>query len=69
MLSALSALFLIYFLKVGNPLVWGFFPLVWLAFLVWLVAGLIFYFFYGRRKSTVALQLVEGLPPVQPRVN
>jgi APA family basic amino acid/polyamine antiporter len=69
MLCALSALFLIYFLRVGNPLVWGFFPLVWLAFLVWLVAGLIFYFSYGRRKSTVALQLVEGLPPAQPRVN
>lgn len=53
-LSAVSALFLIYFLKVGNPLVFGFFPLVWLAFLVWLVIGLAVYFFYGRRKSTVA---------------
>ncbi len=68
-LSALSALFLIYFLKVGNPLVWGFFPLVWLAALVWLVVGLAFYFSYGRRKSTLALQAVEGLAPVQPRVN
>jgi basic amino acid/polyamine antiporter, APA family len=54
--SAVSALFLMYFLKVGNPLVWGFFPLVWLSFLVWFVAGLIFYFSYGRRKSTVALE-------------
>jgi APA family basic amino acid/polyamine antiporter len=53
-LSAISALFLIYFLRVGNPLVWGFFPLVWLAFTIWLMAGLLFYFFYGRRKSTVA---------------
>ncbi|MBV8374483.1 MAG: amino acid permease [Candidatus Eremiobacteraeota bacterium] len=64
-----SALFLIYFLKVGNPLVWGFFPLVWLAFLVWLAAGLMLYYSYGRRKSTVALQEVEGLAPRQPRVN
>ena len=52
--SAVSALVLIYFLKIGNPLVWGFFPLVWLAFLVWLVAGLALYFSYGRRTSTVA---------------
>jgi basic amino acid/polyamine antiporter, APA family len=68
-LLAISALFLIYFLKVGNPLVWGFFPLVWLAFLIWLVAGLLLYFSYGRKKSTVALQELEGLAPVQPRVN
>jgi APA family basic amino acid/polyamine antiporter len=68
-LSALSALVLIYFLKVGNPLVWGFFPLVWLAFLIWLAMGLTFYFSYGRRKSTVALQEAEGLAPIQPRVN
>ncbi|HZO93198.1 MAG TPA: amino acid permease [Candidatus Baltobacteraceae bacterium] len=68
-LSAVSALVLIYFLKVGNPVVWGFFPLVWLAFLIWLVVGLIFYFSYGRRKSTVALQQAERLAPVQPRVN
>jgi APA family basic amino acid/polyamine antiporter len=68
-LSAISALFLIYFLKVGNPLVWGFFPLVWLAYIVWLAAGLVFYFSYGRRKSTVALQAAEGLPPVHPQLN
>ena len=68
-LLVISALFLVYFLKVGNPLVWGFFPLVWLAFLIWLVAGLLLYFSYGRRKSTVALQEVEGLAPLQPRVN
>jgi basic amino acid/polyamine antiporter, APA family len=68
-LAAISALVLIYFLKEGNPLVWGFFPLVWLAFLVWLVAGLIFYFSYGRTKSTVALESVEGLAPAQPPVN
>ena len=68
-LSAVSALGLIYFLKEGNPVVWGFFPIAWLAFLVWLVVGLIFYFSYGSRKSTVALQEAEGLAPIQPRVN
>ena len=68
-LAALSALIMIYFLKEGNPVLWGFFPLVWFAFLVWLVTGLIFYFACGRRKSTVALQEAEGLAPVQPRVN
>jgi APA family basic amino acid/polyamine antiporter len=68
-LSAITALFLIYFLKVGNPLVWGFFPLVWLGFLIWLVIGLIFYFSYGRHKSTVALELAEGLAIRQPPVN
>lgn len=68
-LAAISALTLMYFLKVGNPVVWGFFPLVWLAFLVWLVAGLIFYFAYGRRMSTVALQEVEGVAIAQPPVN
>jgi basic amino acid/polyamine antiporter, APA family len=68
-LSAVAALSLIYYLKVGNPLVWGWFPLVWLWFLIWLGAGLIFYFSYGRHKSTVALQEAEGLAPIQPRVN
>jgi basic amino acid/polyamine antiporter, APA family len=68
-LSAVSALFLIYFLRVGNPLVWGFFPLVWLAFVIWLVVGLFFYFSYGRYKSTVALEQLEGLAVRQPRVN
>ena len=68
-LSAISAVALMGFLYFGNPLVWGFFPLVWLAFLIWLVAGLVFYFAYGRRKSTVALQAAEGLAPIQPRVN
>jgi APA family basic amino acid/polyamine antiporter len=54
-LSAVTALFLIYFLKEGNPLVWGFFPLVWLGFLVWLAVGLLFYFSWGRQHSTVSL--------------
>ena len=69
-LSAVTALGLIYYLRVGNPEVWGFFPLVWLGALVWLLAGLIFYFAYGRRKSTVALEEAEGgLAINQPRVN
>jgi APA family basic amino acid/polyamine antiporter len=68
-LSFVSALGLIYYLKNGNPLVWGFFPLVWLGFLVWFGAGMIFYYSYGHRKSTVALQQTEGLAVQQPPVN
>ncbi|HEV3153881.1 MAG TPA: amino acid permease [Candidatus Baltobacteraceae bacterium] len=68
-LSAVTALGLMFYLKVGNPVVWGFFPIVWLWFLVWLVIGLVFYFLYGRKKSTVALQEAEGLAAAQPRVN
>jgi APA family basic amino acid/polyamine antiporter len=68
-LSAITALFLIYFLRQGNPLVWGFFPLVWLGFVIWFGAGLIFYFSYGRQKSTVALEQAEGLAVAQPPVN
>src|SRR6202042_748190 len=67
--SILSALALIYYLKNGNPLVWGVFPLVWLGFLIWFGVGLIFYFSYGRQKSTVALEQAEGLAVRQPRVN
>ncbi|MBV8490427.1 MAG: amino acid permease [Candidatus Eremiobacteraeota bacterium] len=68
-LSALLASFLVYYLKIGNPLVWGFFPLVWLAFLIWFAVGLLLYLSYGRRKSTTALQEAEGLAPMQPPVN
>jgi APA family basic amino acid/polyamine antiporter len=68
-LSAVTALGLIFYLKVGNPLVWGFFPLVWLWFLIWLVTGLIFYFSYGRHKSTVALEEADRLAVRQPPVN
>jgi basic amino acid/polyamine antiporter, APA family len=67
-LSAVTALGLIYYLKVGNPLFYGI-PIVWFWFIVWLIIGLVFYFAYGRRKSTVALQGTEGLAPAQPRVN
>ena len=68
-LAALSALGMMYYLRVGNPVVWGFFPLAWLGFIVWFVVGLIFYFAYGRNKSTVALQTVERLAIRQPEVN
>jgi basic amino acid/polyamine antiporter, APA family len=68
-LSAVAAFLLILFLAVGNPLVWGFFPLVWLGFIIWFVIGLAFYFSYGRNKSTVALEQAEGLAIRQPPVN
>ena len=68
-LSAVTALGLIGYLRVGNPLAWGFFPIVWLWFLIWLAIGLIFYFAYGHKKSTVALEQAEGLAVKQPRVN
>ncbi|HZT11275.1 MAG TPA: amino acid permease [Candidatus Baltobacteraceae bacterium] len=68
-LSAATAFGLIYYLRVGNPVIFGFFPIVWFWFIVWLIIGLVFYFAYGRRKSTVALQEAEGLAPTQPRVN
>jgi APA family basic amino acid/polyamine antiporter len=50
-LSALTALGLVYYLKIGNPEAWGFFPIVWLWFLIWTVLGLAFYFIYGRSHS------------------
>jgi basic amino acid/polyamine antiporter, APA family len=68
-LSAVTAAGLIYYLRIGNPLAFGFFPIVWFWFLVWLVVGLVFYFIYGRHKSTVALEEAEGLAVKQPRVN
>ncbi|HEY2473528.1 MAG TPA: amino acid permease [Candidatus Cybelea sp.] len=67
--TMITAAFLIFFLRFGNPLVWGWFPLVWLSFLIWFVVGLIFYFSYGRNKSTVALEQTEGLAIAQPPVN
>jgi basic amino acid/polyamine antiporter, APA family len=68
-LAGVSALLMMFFLKFGNPMVWGFFPIAWLGFLIWFSAGLLFYFLYGRRKSTVALEQAEGLAVIQPRVN
>ena len=53
-LSAITAVILMYFLRDGSPLVWGFFPLVWLSFLVWFVLGLVVYFTYSRRKSKLS---------------
>ncbi|HEY9084322.1 MAG TPA: amino acid permease [Candidatus Tyrphobacter sp.] len=57
--SAVSALGLIYYLRVGNPLVHGF-PIVWFWFIVWLTLGLIFYFSYGAWKSNL---VTGGRPP------
>ncbi len=68
-LSALSALGLIYYLKFGNQLLWGFFPIVWFGFLIWMIVGLAFYYIYGHRKSTIALEEAEGLAVRQPPVN
>jgi basic amino acid/polyamine antiporter, APA family len=68
-LSAITALLLIGFLAFGNPLVGGWFPIVWLVFLIWLTIGLIFYFSYGRHRSTIALEEAEGLAIRQPPVN
>jgi basic amino acid/polyamine antiporter, APA family len=68
-LSALAAIVLMYYLRVANPVVWGFFPLVWLGFIIWFVLGLIFYFSYGRHKSTVALEEAADVAVIQPRVN
>ena len=67
-LSAITALGLIYYLRIGNPLFYGI-PIVWFWFVVWLVIGLVFYFSYGRKKSTVALQEIERLAIKQPPVN
>lgn len=61
-LSVLSTLGMIYYLKNGNPLVWGFFPIAWLGFVVWTIVGLLFYVSYGRRKSALALEEPPGRP-------
>jgi len=68
-LAAVTAIGLIYYLRVGNPVVWGFFPIVWFWFLIWMVVGLVFYLCYGRHKSTVALEEAAALALEQPRVN
>lgn len=67
--AAASAILMMYYLKNGNPVVWGFFPIAWLGFLIWLTAGLLFYFAYGRNKSTIALEEAERLAIRQPPVN
>ncbi|HEV3090968.1 MAG TPA: amino acid permease, partial [Candidatus Cybelea sp.] len=38
--AAVSALLMMYYLKNGNPVVWGFFPIAWLGFVIWFVVGL-----------------------------
>jgi basic amino acid/polyamine antiporter, APA family len=58
-LAALSSLSMMYYLKNGNPLVWGI-PIAWLGFVAWLALGLVFYFLYGRNKSTLALEAKDA---------
>jgi basic amino acid/polyamine antiporter, APA family len=60
-LAAAASVGLMYYLKVGNPVVWGFFPIVWLTFIVWLAIGLVVYFSYGRRKSKVAANVALSI--------
>ncbi|GAC1651649.1 MAG: amino acid permease [Vulcanimicrobiaceae bacterium] len=67
-LSALTALGLIYYLRFGNPEVWHI-PIVWFWFVIWLAIGMVFYFAYGRNKSTVALQEAKDLATRQPPLN
>jgi APA family basic amino acid/polyamine antiporter len=67
--AGLSALVMMYFLKEGNPVAFGFFPIAWLGFIIWFAVGLVFYFSYGRQKSTIALEEEQGLAIRQPRVN
>ncbi len=61
--AVLSTLGMIYYLKNGNPTAWGFFPIAWLGFVVWSVAGLLLYFVYGRHKSALAPSTTEGRFP------
>jgi APA family basic amino acid/polyamine antiporter len=53
LLSAATALFLIYYLREGSTHVFGV-PLPWFGFVVWLVIGMAIYLGYGRTHSTVA---------------
>ena len=66
--AALSALIMMYYLKNGNPVVWRI-PIAWLGFMIWFATGMLFYFAYGRHKSTIALEEAERLAVRQPRVN
>jgi len=67
-LAAVTALGLMYFLKYGNPTVYGI-PIAWFGFVVWLLLGLVFYYAYGRSHSTVGRAAFDGLAPHDPRVN
>ncbi len=53
LLSAATALFLIYYLREGSTQVFGI-PLPWFGFVVWLIIGMVIYLGYGRSHSTVA---------------
>lgn len=65
-LAAVSALGLIYFLRYGNPVVFGVVPIAWLGFVLWLFVGLIFYSAYGRAHSTVGKTGRDALPLAPP---
>jgi len=58
--AAVTALGLIYYLRVGNPLVWDSSQSCGCGSSFGWLAGLIFYFSYGRNKSTVALEEAAG---------
>ncbi|MDP9110501.1 MAG: amino acid permease, partial [Candidatus Eremiobacteraeota bacterium] len=53
-LSAVTALGLMYYLRYGNPTLFGV-PIAWLGFIIWLLIGLGFYYAYGRTHSNVAV--------------
>jgi APA family basic amino acid/polyamine antiporter len=54
LLSAATALGLIYYLHEGSAKVFGIIPLPWFGFVVWLIIGMGIYLGYGRHHSTVA---------------
>lgn len=53
-LSAVTALGLIFSLKFGSPEFYGI-PVPWFGFVVWLIIGLVFYYLYGIKKSNIAM--------------
>ena len=61
MLSAVTALWLDLLPQGRQPARLGLLPDRLAGVLDWFIAGLIFYFSYGRHKSTVALEQTEGL--------
>ena len=68
-LSAITAAGLIWSLQYGSP-VWFFMPAPWFGFIVWMIVGLLIYFAYSRRHSTVGIDEgvaheTVGIPPSQ----
>jgi len=64
-LSAIAALFLIFYLKEGSVRAWGI-PLPWLGFVIWLAVGMIVYLGYGRSHSTVGADDAAVPAPTTP---